>query len=128
MRIAATILLASTLGCSALAAGPMQQVQHYPWFGDRDRPGSIQVNPGPQTTDPLARTGTYVCEDLSTVTLTEGSPNAVVMTNSGLELGLARERGGGRTIRFGGSTHEFVVRGEDAMWYVGGKSFRCRLK
>lgn len=101
-------------------------------YGGRDRydrpgrVGPVQPNPGAiANPDPLARSMTYTCEDLTTITLTEGQRDARAMLNSGLELGLAR-RGGG--LHFGAPPYEFQAAGGEGTWVNQGRVFRCRAK
>lgn len=99
----------------------------YDYQNGRGRPGAVMPNPPPSQASPLARTATYMCEDLSTVTLTEGTDEARVRTNSGLELALARRplTGG---FRFGDRTYEFTGGGDMAVLTGNGRSWRCRLR
>lgn len=118
MRALLPISLSTLLLC-ACASGP----GYGPGPGGASsRPIPVTPNPAPAPADPLARQMSYVCEDLSSVTLQQGTGSARVMTNSGLELGLARQRDGS----YGGGTHEFRPQGAQATWHVSGKVFRCR--
>ena len=93
----------------------------------RGRPGAVMPNPPPTQASPLARTATYACEDLSIVTITEGTDQARVRTNSGLELALARRPFGGG-FRFGDRTYEFSGGGDMAVLTGNAMSWRCRLR
>jgi hypothetical protein len=114
------------LTCATLFAGA-SFAQHYPWRGDRDRNPTppVTVNPAAPQASPLARTATYVCEDLTTVVFTEGQPTIIATTNSGLQLGLAQRPGSGG-FRYGSDPYEFRLRGQDAVWQAGNRTFRCR--
>ncbi|WP_082151714.1 hypothetical protein [Caenimonas sp. SL110] len=93
----------------------------------RGRPGAVMPNPPPTQAHPLARTATYTCEDLSTVSITEGTDQARVRTNSGLELALARRPLTGAFL-YGDRTYEFRGNGDMATLAGNGKVWRCRLK
>jgi hypothetical protein len=118
MRRLALSLLATSL-IAACASGP----------GGGYSTGNppVVLNPGAQPLDPLARTATYVCEEGSTIVLTEGVPSARVTLNSGLEMQLARH---GSLGGFSFGAPPFVVRGVggNAVLESSGKTFRCRLR
>jgi hypothetical protein len=84
----------------------------------------VVPNPGQRPVDPLARTATYGCEDLTTITLTEGQRDARAMLNSGLELGLAWQGG----AVFGVQPYEFRALGTEGVWLINGRTVRCRTK
>ncbi|MES2785782.1 MAG: hypothetical protein V4684_09985 [Pseudomonadota bacterium] len=119
-RVLAIALLPLLLGACASDFG-------YDYQDGRGRPGAVMPNPPPTQASPLARSATYVCDDLSTVTLTEGTDQARVMTNSGLELALARRPVAGG-FRFGDRTYEFIGSTEMAVLSGNGRSWRCRLR
>lgn len=99
-------------------------------YRDRERegrPGAVMPNPPPQQASPLARTVTYACEDLSTVLVTEGTGEARVKTNSGLELALARRPSAGG-FRYGDRSYEFSGGGSEALLTGNGKTWRCRMR
>jgi hypothetical protein len=113
------------LACAGLLASTAM-AQHYPWRGDyRPRPPPVTTSPAAPQASPLARTATYVCEDLTTVVFTEGEPSIIATLNSGLQLGLARRPGSGGST-YGADPYEFRLRGENAIWQSGDKVFRCR--
>ncbi len=120
MRNIAAIGLAPLLLLAACASGPGG-----PGYGGPNPP--IVLNPGATVADPLARTATYVCEEGSTIVLTEGVPSARVTLNSGLEMQLARY---GSLGGFYFGTPPFVVRGigGNAVLESSGRQFRCRLR
>lgn len=97
-------------------------------YGGRDyepqRPAIVTPTPGAQQVHPLARSAVYTCEDLTTVTITEGQPDARAMLNSGLELGLARLGAN----RWGAQPYEFRANGPEGAWINQGKLNRCRVK
>lgn len=106
---------------SACASGP------YGGGGYGTNNPPVVLNPGASTADPLARSATYVCEEGSTIVLTEGVPSARVTLNSGLEMQLARY---GSMGGFYFGSPPFVVRGVggNAVLESSGKAFRCRLR
>jgi hypothetical protein len=74
--------------------------------------------------DPLARSMNYTCEDLTTVTLTEGRP-ATVTFNSGLAVSMDRTG----PNRYGVRPQEFIVGGGgEGMLYNKDRAVRCRAK
>ena len=84
------------------------------------------VRLGPDTSrpaDPLARSMSYTCEDLTTVTLTEGRPATVTFNNGGV---LSLDRTGGN--RYGVRPHEFIASGGEGMLYNNNRAIRCRAK
>lgn len=89
-------------------------------------PVTIGPAPGPPA-DPLARSATYACEDLTTVVLTEGHPMAQVTFNSGLVVNLARQPDVGG-FRYGGPQYEFRGRGGDATLFANNRVWRCRAR
>ncbi|MBI5279235.1 MAG: hypothetical protein HY854_22580 [Burkholderiales bacterium] len=72
---------------------------------------------------PGARIVSYVCEDLTRITFTEGQPNARAMLNSGLELSLARTGAN----RYGAGSYDFRALGAEGQWFNSGKAWRCRI-
>lgn len=88
-------------------------------------PPPVVVNPATQNASPLARSTSYTCEDLSTIVLTEGQPDARATLNSGLELGLTRT---GVFGRYGAPPYEFTVAGGSGTFVNNGRVFRCRAK
>ena len=119
MRVLFATSLSLLLLC-ACAGGP-----GYAPAGSTNYP--VRPNPGSATPDPLARSATYVCEDLTTVVLQEGSAIARATLNSGLELGLARQPDA-LGFTYGDPSHQFRGRGGSATWHVGDKTFRCRAR
>jgi hypothetical protein len=91
-----------------------------------ERPPPVSTNPSPVIAHPLARTTTYACEDLTTVVLTEGVPDARATLNSGLEMSLARLRFG--TGHYGAPPYEFRALGAEGMWITQGRAVRCRVR
>jgi hypothetical protein len=85
------------------------------------------VRVGPDTSspaNPLARSMNFTCEDLTTVTLTEGRP-AQVTFNSGLVVTLDYTGGN----RYGIGQSQFIVRGGgEGTFYNKERAVRCRAK
>ena len=99
-------LSAFLLSACATGYGPPQpqlqlQLQPYP-----------TAQPAPSSLGPVM---TYVCDDLTTVTLQSGSEIAVAMLNSGLELRLPLQRSG-VGFWFGTPDFNFRGRGDEATW------------
>jgi len=65
----------------------------------------------------------YTCEDLTTVTLTEGRP-ATVTFNSGLVMTMDRTGGN----RWGVPPQQFIASGGEGMLYNNNRVVRCRAK
>ena len=91
-----------------------------------ERPPPVSTHPAPVQAHPLARSTTYVCEDMTTVVLTEGVPEARATLNSGLELSLARLRFG--TGHYGAPPYEFRALGGEGTWVNAGRAVRCRAR
>ena len=107
--------LASALLGACVSTGPHAQGPVPP----------VIVNPGTQPApSPLARSARYTCEDLTSVTLTEGQPNAMATPNSGLTLSL-QARGGGQ---YGAAPYEFRAYGSEGAWINQGRATRCRAQ
>jgi hypothetical protein len=97
-----------------------------PGYGRDYREPVPPVRVGPDTSrpaDPLARSMNYTCEDLTTVTLTEGRP-ATVTFNSGVVISLDRTGGN----RYGVLPSQFVASGGDGTLYNNNRAVRCRAK
>lgn len=112
---AASIAAAFLAGCATTGGA------RYP---DNNRPAVVTPTPGAQIVHPLARSVAYTCEDLTTVTITEGQPDARAMLNSGLEMGLARTG----SNRYGAPPYEFRPAGSEGVWINQGKVNRCRTR
>jgi len=92
--------------------------------------------PAPGTSAPPVATGgfvgapggpeaTYVCEDLTNITVRPWEHAAVATLNSGLQLRLAQQPGG----RFGDRNYDFRVQGNAGVWVVPQRSpVPCRIK
>lgn len=120
------LLACVSAALAACGGGAPRQPERQPEYGSRPPP--VVASPGNQSApNPLARSVTYTCEDLSTIVLTEGTPSAMATLNSGLELKLARlpDAGG---LRYGAPPYEFRGRGGDGTWQTGDKLWRCRAK
>lgn len=88
------------------------------------------VVPGPgaqPAPHPLARSATYMCEDGSSVVVTEGQPAAIATLNSGMELRLARQPDPGG-FRFGAPPYEFRGGGSEGVLQSNRVLLRCRMK
>lgn len=85
------------------------------------------VRVGPDTSrpaDPLARSMNYTCEDLTTITLTEGRP-AQVTFNSGLVVTMDYTGGN----RYGVPPQQFIAGGGgEGILYNNNRAVRCRAK
>jgi hypothetical protein len=109
--------------CSALllaACGTSEPLRRF------ERPPPVSTNPSPVLSHPLARSTTYVCEDMTTVVLTEGVPDARATLNSGLEMSLARMRFGAG--QYGAPPYEFRALGAEGVWINQGRAVRCRVR
>jgi hypothetical protein len=114
--IAPAVLMLALAGCGTggpyRAPGPVSPVT--PGYG------------GEPPASPLARSVSYVCEDLTRVTLTEGQRMARATLNSGLDLSLA-PMGGLVGSRYGAPPYEFRALGSEGQWINQGRVFRCRV-
>lgn len=117
-------LASATLVCAALAACA---TGGYGRGYGRDYQDPVPpVRVGPDTSrpaDPLARSMNYTCEDLTTVTLTEGRPATVTFNSGGV---LSLDRTGGN--RYGVPPHQFVASGGEGILYNNNRAVRCRAK
>jgi hypothetical protein len=97
-----------------------------PYGGDYKDVPPVRVGADNVPADPLARSATYTCEDLTTITLTEGRP-AQVTFNSGGMLTLDRmpDLAG---FRYGVPPHEFRGRGGEGTLFNNNRAVRCRVK
>jgi hypothetical protein len=119
-------LSSATLVCLLMTACAEGGVGYGPYGRDyRDVP-PVRVGPDNAPADPLARSATYACEDLTTITLTEGRP-AQVTLNSGLTLTLDRMADVGG-FRYGVPPTEFRGRGGEGVLYNNNRAVRCRAK
>lgn len=121
LRLASATLAGAVLSACAAGGNP-----GYGPYGREYREPVPPVRVGPDTSrpaDPLARSMTYMCEDLTQITLTEGRP-ATVTFNSGGVLSLDRTGGS----RWGVRPHEFVASGGEGMLYNNNRAVRCRAK
>jgi hypothetical protein len=119
----ATLILVSigVAGCASTGYGT--------GYG-RDYPGTPPVMVGPggvAPASPLARSVTYACEDLTTVTLTEGQRTAQVTLNSGLVLNLTRQPGF-LGSGYGAPPYEFRGRGGEGTFIANNRAVRCRMR
>jgi membrane-bound inhibitor of C-type lysozyme len=125
LRLAsATLVCLLMTACAGAGAGGGSG--YGPYGRDyRDVP-PVRVGPDTVPASPLARSTTYTCEDLTTVTLTEGRP-AQVTLNSGLTLTLDRMADVGG-FRYGVAPTEFRGRGGEATLFNNNRAVRCRAK
>jgi hypothetical protein len=93
----------------------------------RDRPPVTLGTGAPTTTNPLARSAAYTCEDQTTVLLTEGQPTAQVTLNSGVVLNL-NQRADPLALRYGAPPFEFRASGGEGSLLNNGRAVRCRAK
>jgi hypothetical protein len=68
-----------------------------------------------------------MCEDGSSVVITEGQPAAIATLNSGMELRLARQPDVGG-FRFGTPPYEFRGGGSEGVLQSNRVLLRCRIK
>lgn len=113
--LVATLALASLMLGACVSTGPHANGPVAP----------VVASPGnaPQP-HPLARSATYTCEDLTSVALTEGQPDAYATLNSGMTLRLQGQGAG----RFGAAPYEFRAFGSEGTWVNQGRANRCRVK
>ena len=117
-------LASATLVCATLAA--CAGGGYGPGYGRDYREPVPPVRVGPDTSrpaDPLARSMSYTCEDLTTVTLTEGRPAAVTF-NSGVVVTLDYTGGN----RYGVPPTQFIASGGEGVLYNKNRAVRCRAK
>lgn len=120
-RLASATLLGVFLAACASSGGP-----GYGPYGRDYREPVPPVRVGPDTSrpaNPLARSMSYTCEDLTTVTLTEGRP-AQVTFNSGVVVTMDY-RGGNR---YGAGQSQFISSGGEGTLYNNNRAVRCRAK
>jgi hypothetical protein len=119
-------LASATLASVVLAACAGGGYGYGPAPGRDYREPVPPVRVGPDTSrpaDPLARSMSYTCEDLTTVTLTEGRPAAVTF-NSGVVISLDRTGGN----RYGVAPSQFIASGGEGTLYNNNRVVRCRAK
>ena len=82
--------------------------------------------PAPSSLGPVM---TYLCDDLTNVTLQSGSDIALVMLNSGLEIRLPVQRSAALGFWFGTPDYSFRGRGDEATWTNRGRApVACRRR
>lgn len=120
LRLASTTLVSVFLAaCASGGSG-------YGPYGRDYREPVPPVRVGPDTSrpaDPLARSMSYTCEDLTTVRLTEGRP-AQVTFNSGLVVTMDYTGGN----RYGVPPSQFIASGGEGVLYNNNRAVRCRAK
>lgn len=120
-------LASVTLAASFLAACASDGGYGYGPYGPYGREPVPPVRVGPDTSrpaDPLARSMSFTCEDLTTITLTEGRP-AQVTFNSGLVVTMDYTGGN----RYGVPPQQFIMGGRgEGIFYNKNQAVRCRAK
>lgn len=117
-RIAVAAAIAALLSAACEAPQPQPRSAGGPV-------APVVPSPGEATPPrPMAAAYTYTCEDLTTIVITDGQPQARATLNSGMELALARQ--GGLGTRYGAAPYEFRV-GEN-IWFNQGRPIKCRMK
>lgn len=124
LRLACATLVSVLLSACASGGGP--GYGPYGPYGRDYREPVPPVRVGPDTSrpaDPLARSMSYTCEDLTTVKLTEGRP-AQVTFNSGVVVTMDYTGGN----RYGVPPSQFIASGGEGVLYNNNRAVRCRAR